>query len=558
MLLITRPANAQVTTLYQGYSSVTLATPANLPLNNFGGLVFKLGDPSTLLLVDDAEASPSIVYALKVVRGTGNHITGFSSFSQFASLSEADGGLSYAPNGDLMYGDYSSDIGEVYPGSSNYNFLDDLTDFNIGNSLSAINYVPQGIPGAGQAKVSDYGTGDFSTVTFSLSGQKYTATAAALNSVLTTNDGDPENFVWVAAGNPGFSAPELLDNIYQSGGGQSYIYAYTIDPNGNPAAPTALEFATFDGPEGSTFDPVTGDLLVTSWSDSALYEIKGFVGPATLTSVAPTGFAQGSASTTLTLTGTNFIKGSIVYWNGTVLASTTKSSTSITATVPAALLTAPTTASIKVLNPNLEYSAVKTVTVSNSAPSIASVAPSTVSAGGPAFTLAVTETTYDTGDAIIWNGTKLTTAFKSGTTITATVPAASIEVPGIAVVTVSRTSAAKQSAPVGVSIVGPTVAISGTLLTRNATSKVITAVVTLKDTGTVAAQNVYVTGATIGQTPTSSTLPVSIGNIAAGGTAKVTLTFPGTAGATGSLAYLDVIGGYKAGTLNSSAVYTMP
>lgn len=61
------------------------------------------------------------------------------------------------------------------------------------------------------------------------------------------------------------------------------------------------------------------------------------------------------------------------------------------------------------------------------APAIASLAPTTVTHGGPAFALTVTGTNFTPGSKVYWNGADLgTTVFVNAQTLTATVPAANI------------------------------------------------------------------------------------------------------------------------------------
>src|SRR4029077_20579954 len=72
----------------------------------------------------------------------------------------------------------------------------------------------------------------------------------------------------------------------------------------------------------------------------------------TITSLNPTCAAAGGAQFTLTVNGTNFVSTSTVNWNGMALAILSRSSTQLTATVTAALIATPGTASITVVNPS--------------------------------------------------------------------------------------------------------------------------------------------------------------------------------------------------------------
>ena len=70
------------------------------------------------------------------------------------------------------------------------------------------------------------------------------------------------------------------------------------------------------------------------------------------------------------------------------------------------------------------------------APAIASLAPSSAIAGGPAFTLMVNGAGFLSGAMVQWNGSPLATSFVNGNQLTAAVPASLIAAPGSAGVTV--------------------------------------------------------------------------------------------------------------------------
>lgn len=92
-------------------------------------------------------------------------------------------------------------------------------------------------------------------------------------------------------------------------------------------------------------------------------------------------------------------------------------------------------------------------------------------------------------------------------------------------------------------------------LSRNASNDIV-AQVTVRNTGTAAAQNVRLAGATLGTT-SLTTLPV-ISSIPAGGSAVVTLVFPATAGSAGQASVLRVNGTYNGGTWSGNVRVTLP
>jgi hypothetical protein len=70
-----------------------------------------------------------------------------------------------------------------------------------------------------------------------------------------------------------------------------------------------------------------------------------------LSSLSPLSASAGSTNTTLTLTGSGFVSGSVARWNGAALATTYLSGTQLTATLPAAELTAVNEGYLTVFNP---------------------------------------------------------------------------------------------------------------------------------------------------------------------------------------------------------------
>jgi FG-GAP-like repeat len=67
--------------------------------------------------------------------------------------------------------------------------------------------------------------------------------------------------------------------------------------------------------------------------------------------IQPNADAPGSAAFTLTVTGTGFVSGSVVTWNGNTLTTTFVSGSKLTAAVPASYVANPTTATITVISP---------------------------------------------------------------------------------------------------------------------------------------------------------------------------------------------------------------
>jgi hypothetical protein len=71
----------------------------------------------------------------------------------------------------------------------------------------------------------------------------------------------------------------------------------------------------------------------------------------TIVSISPPSAAAGATSLTLTVTGTSFLSGATVYWNGASLPTTVVSATELTATVAGSQLATGATVTITAVNP---------------------------------------------------------------------------------------------------------------------------------------------------------------------------------------------------------------
>ena len=184
----------------------------------------------------------------------------------------------------------------------------------------------------------------------------------------------------------------------------------------------------------------------------------------TISAITPTSAVPGSADLKLTLMGSNFLGAphnfSQAVWvasgNATLLMTTFVSSTQLTAVVPAALLTGPTTAQVllETGDPMGDIPLLKSNSVSfkvNSPPfSITSILPTSATAGSPDLTLTIAGSnldlrhagTHQTNTDVVWfaNGSlaQLFLIAVSSTTITAKVPAALLATPGYAGIHVEK------------------------------------------------------------------------------------------------------------------------
>jgi len=133
----------------------------------------------------------------------------------------------------------------------------------------------------------------------------------------------------------------------------------------------------------------------------------------------------GGGATTISVTGSGFLSGIQVEWNGVALKTTYVSSTKLTATIPASDLTTAGSYTIAVINPGSGSVTgnTATFTVDNPAPTLSSLSPNSATAGAAGATVTLTGAKFVSASVVQWNGVALPTTYLSGTKLTATVPA---------------------------------------------------------------------------------------------------------------------------------------
>src|SRR4029453_19187730 len=77
LLFLCAAASAQtIAPFYSGSYSLTSLPIAGVP-THYGGMIFKAGDPNTLIIGGEAAEASGRFYEVPVVRGAGNHIVAF-------------------------------------------------------------------------------------------------------------------------------------------------------------------------------------------------------------------------------------------------------------------------------------------------------------------------------------------------------------------------------------------------------------------------------------------------------------------------------------------------
>ena len=157
-----------------------------------------------------------------------------------------------------------------------------------------------------------------------------------------------------------------------------------------------------------------------------------------LTAVSPAAAVAGGAGFTLTATGSGFVAGSVVHWNGVSRATAFVSATQVTASILESDIAAAGTAQITVVNPapGGGTSAALSFTVQSAAPALTALSPSSIAAGSQAFTLTVTGTGFKQGAQVQWASEDRATSFVGATQLSAAILASDVAQAGSFNVTV--------------------------------------------------------------------------------------------------------------------------
>lgn len=158
----------------------------------------------------------------------------------------------------------------------------------------------------------------------------------------------------------------------------------------------------------------------------------------TLASINPATVIVGSGQFSLTLSGTNFVGGSVVRFNGADRTTMFVSSTELKATITAADIAAVGTASLTVFNPTPGggTTGAQTLTINNPVPTITTLSQTSILKDSAGFALTVNGTNFLNSSKVKWNGSDRATTFVSATQLTATIPASDLVAAGTTSITI--------------------------------------------------------------------------------------------------------------------------
>ena len=265
------------------YTLADLGPVAGVP-DPYGGLVFKAGDPNTILLGGNANLANGGMYSVPVTRDAGGHIVGLGAANFVAAAPYNDGGWAYGPTGVLFLSQWPiNSIAQYKPGSipgPGPDKTQDLTPLGVPlipfvDSHAALQFIPSTFPGAGEFKGLSWEGGEFYTFTLAPDGTgTFDVTSATQE---TTLGGGPEGFVYIKNTNPGFAVDSMLVSEYSA----DKVAAYELDADGNPTGPRVDFITGLTGAEGAAIDPLTGDFLFSTFLNegSSIIVVQGFVVP---------------------------------------------------------------------------------------------------------------------------------------------------------------------------------------------------------------------------------------------------------------------------------------
>ena len=267
----------------------------------------------------------------------------------------------------------------------------------------------------------------------------------------------------------------------------------------------------------------------------------------TVTSISPPSVMAGSATTQLTVNGTNFQSTSTVQVGGVADATSYVNSKQLVATVTATQMASAGQLSVIVLNGSLSSGSGAPINfeVDNPAPTISSVSPSAVAAGATSPVISVIGTGFVSTTVIKVNGNARATAFVSSTQVNVTLSDSDVASSGsLALTAVNATPGGGTSAASSVSVSNPapgnSITVSPARIVADGTSPVT---VTITGTNFVPSSTVQVNGISRASTYVSST--------------NLTFLISATDLATSQILYVNVTNPVPGGGSSGSASVTI-
>jgi hypothetical protein len=239
--------------------------------------------------------------------------------------------------------------------------------------------------------------------------------------------------------------------------------------------------------------------------------------PPAITSLSPSSVTAGGAGFMMTIIGTAITSDVTSMWGTTPLYTVYVSPTQLRVSIPASMIVNSDTGSITVATA-IGTSSPATFTINQAPPAICGLSPGVATAGGAAFTLAISGEYFTSASIAKWGTTALTTTYISQTQLTAVVPANLIANSGATSVSVTTSAGKSVSVPV----------------TINPAIKLITTTLPAGTAGNAYSGAINVTGGSPGYTWTVTGLPDSFSY---SNTSGSTLAITGASASSGAITF---------------------
>jgi uncharacterized protein (TIGR03437 family) len=419
-----------------------------------GSIRFINTSPTTVVLFPNAVAPISIPpgYIKRIAGGISSTAIGNGGFALDARL--------FAPT-DIAVNSTTGDIYIADTGNKMVRKINGATGVISSLNLPASQYTGLGLDASGRMYIADFDQNQALRETSAGSGQFAKLNSTALNkprdiavdlggAAYVTNSGDHRilrinssgavsPFAGTTAGfdGDGLAATAAKLNISPSSIRYNVLppaveipptVNIAVSPNGDVIFTDTVNSRVRRIGSGSVTCVKTGTITITGANPSP-----------TLSQITPAFAPVGGAQFTLGVTGTGFVTGSKVRWNGQERSTTYVSSTQLLAQIPAMDIAGAGSASVTVFNPTpgggVSNSLPIVVGNLNPQPSLSALIPGEA-AVGTGFTLTLNGSGFTGTSVVRWNGNARTTTFISENQLQAAIPATDAQSVGMADVSV--------------------------------------------------------------------------------------------------------------------------
>ncbi|MBS1813575.1 MAG: IPT/TIG domain-containing protein [Acidobacteria bacterium] len=343
--------------------------------------------------------------------------------------------------------------------------------------------------------------------------------------------------------------------------GTNFLPSTTVEVAGTNVARTYVSATSLTAVIPATQLATAGSLSIVAKNGSdasapVSFTVTAPAAAPTLTAVTPASAAAGSAATTITLTGTNFLSTTTVEVSGTAVAATYVSATSMTAVIPAGKLASAGSLGIVAKNGTAASGSVPfTVTAPAFAPTISSISPASFNVGSPAITVVLTGANFLSTTTVEVDGTAVATTYLSPASISFVMPAAKLASAGTISVVAKNGGAASPAIPQPVNNATPVITSLSPASFQAGTTG--TPTVTITGTGFLSSSTITVNGVTHVATYLSNTqltTKLSAADIATAATLPLVVHNPSPGGGDSAPADISITAGLALTAISPSTL----